>query len=443
MSNKRKQQQMTQSSSSRQRPPLSASVDSDDGGGVHPRRAFRVLGSPDFSQAEPQSALEYLRRVKWEAKRQPKVWTAAIDPQRLQRPQPPQPTMRGHGQALDRLPRTSPLALPSSEWQSHFASQYTDVRMALLRYTELHPVGSQPSISGGHLLPNDPQLSSSRPPLPSARDYPAWLRFCLGADFDVERCTCTVDAAEGEVDELSTPQPLCPSPKLQLVAGWDQLSTRAIIHRLVDHLHRCHQRILTPPQPPQQRNNADPQHTPTLVPTPTPQDDDDQEEEDKGEGGEEADADGELVRGSIPTASIGFLDAVPGQSISAMPAPPPSSTASPLSVLGLPRASHTVWLYAALAHLEKPLPADVGVQLRQLYRVCGKIRAQAGGVLEERKKASQEHIKAQLNEEVTNAFTQTLPHEAAALDCAMRCNLLMTIVDKVFGQRVDLEQWLP
>ena len=45
-----------------------------------PRRAFTVSGAPDFSQAEPQTAEEYLRRVKWEAKRQPRVLTSNIDP---------------------------------------------------------------------------------------------------------------------------------------------------------------------------------------------------------------------------------------------------------------------------------------------------------------------------------------------------------------------------
>ena len=103
-----------------------------------------------------------------------------------------------------------------------------------------------------------------------------------------------------------------------------------------------------------------------------------------------------------------------------------------------------MWLYATLAHLEKPLPADVEVSLRQLYRVCGKLRAEAGRALEQQRKEQLSDAAGDDAKESAGGDGSSAHEPAAArqaMECAMHCNLLMTIVDRVFGQRVDVEPW--
>ena len=201
--------------------------DDDD---LQPRRAFHVSGAPDFSQAEPQTAEEYLRRVRWEAQRQPKVLTSTIDPRLLVEHRGAAPSAPGYGRALQLLPATSPLAMPSKEWENAFASQFADVRLALLRYTERLP----------EVKKRETQPPPSTARMPPPRDYPAWTRYCLGADFDVERY---VGESQHPVSRgVGEDSAACRAPELHTVAAWDQLATRAIFHRLVDHLDGCYQR---------------------------------------------------------------------------------------------------------------------------------------------------------------------------------------------------------
>ncbi|MFS8005985.1 hypothetical protein Hanom_Chr13g01243881 [Helianthus anomalus] len=43
------------------------------------RHALYVTGEPDFDSGPPQDGVEYLRRVRWEAKRIPKVMIAKVE----------------------------------------------------------------------------------------------------------------------------------------------------------------------------------------------------------------------------------------------------------------------------------------------------------------------------------------------------------------------------
>ena len=398
-------------------PSSSSSLNADDGDvdDLRPRRAFRVRGPPDFSQAEPQSAEEYLRRVRWEAQHQPKVLTAPVNPAQWKEGEGRgQGLRRLWGKGLDPLPPTSPLAMPSREWEESFTAEFTSVRLAFTRYLHLQSGDEQKdrgrgSGPGRSVDPSPPPRSPHRP-LPPMRDYPAWLRFCLGKDADVERCI----RGEGGVGEEGVHVTGSTTPDLRTVAGWDQVTTRGVLHHLIDHLHRCHQRItehLTSAGAP-----AHPLSTETVR----------SDEEEMAESAEE-DKEGEVEdeEGEVEVSCSPVLA---------------SNGCVVLSVLCLPRVSHMVWLYAALVHLEKPLPADVGVQLRQLYRVCGKIRAEAGWRLEElREQRTGERKMEGRRAEESDARDE---QQQRVLECAMHCNLLMTVVDKVFGQRMDMEAWI-
>ncbi len=395
---------------------------------LRPRRAFRVSGSPDFSQAEPQSAEEYLRRVRWEAQHQPKSFTAPVNPAQWKGGEGGGKGLRpSWGKGLHPLPPTSPLAMPSKEWQQNFTGEFTSVRLAFLRFLHIRTgEEEEEGGKGGSLREGSGQSPPPRPRqgLPPMRDYPAWLRFCLGRDVDVERCI----RGGGEEGAQVTPSM---TPDLHTVAAWDQVTTRGVLHHLIDHLNRCHQRVTDihnlERRSPTHNSPAKAYHTEDEEMKENTEEDEEEEEE------EEEDEVVVTERGfgtvlSPKEATFGEMREASPVGVDVLS----SSSSSPVSFLHLPRPSHMMWLYAALVHLEKPLPADVDVQLRQLYRVCGKIRAEAGRRLEELQ---------QTESGGEGSGEGGVRDRRSVLDCAMHCNLLMTIVDKVFGQRMEMQRW--
>ena len=265
--------------------------------------------------------------------------------------------------------------LPSPQWETRFASQFADIRLALLRYA------ARPHLEAAQ--------QAQRNPTPSPRAFPQWMQYCLGADHDLQHCvqgrgrqTQAVRAVKETVEPLEmkeaseeaasssssgsspTSSAACVEqqmlPTLQVVAAWDQSTTRGLLSRLIDHLQRC------------------------------------------------------VAAVSAST-------------------PPPSPSAPPASVLWLPSPAHTVWLYCALLHLEKPLLPETDSELLQLYRLCGRIRHEAGQALERQQLQSRTQGEGQVK-----AADEAAAHTAS--DCAMYCNMLMTIVDKIFGQRLAAAQ---
>ncbi|GAQ87224.1 Survival motor neuron interacting protein [Klebsormidium nitens] len=128
-------------------------------------KAFHVSGQPDFSIEEPD-AEEYLRRVRWEAQRCPRVVVAPAH----ERP-PAAPEQTPYMPALPGVTACAPHLLPSSEWEACFLADFSDLRTELVRLLDLLEEADAAALSS---------LPSSAAAIPSVRDASAWKRFCLG-----------------------------------------------------------------------------------------------------------------------------------------------------------------------------------------------------------------------------------------------------------------------
>ncbi|KAK6942633.1 Gemin2/Brr1 [Dillenia turbinata] len=100
---------------------------SDEDCGTIQRPAFSVSGEPNFDSGPPEDGFEYLRRVRWEAARIPKVKVAKIDQTKLNKEQtvymPMIPTIT---KCLENL-------LPLKQWEDEFLADFADLRLAVSR----------------------------------------------------------------------------------------------------------------------------------------------------------------------------------------------------------------------------------------------------------------------------------------------------------------------
>ncbi|KAF8045809.1 hypothetical protein N665_4383s0002 [Sinapis alba] len=101
------------------------SEDNDDYNSIL-KPAFAVDGEPDFESGPPEDGFEYLRRVRWEAKRVPNVKVAKIDEskyatkeQSVYMPQIPE------------IPKCPEHLLPLKEWEDSVLSDFSHLRLAL------------------------------------------------------------------------------------------------------------------------------------------------------------------------------------------------------------------------------------------------------------------------------------------------------------------------
>ncbi|XP_018436540.2 uncharacterized protein LOC108808929 isoform X2 [Raphanus sativus] len=101
------------------------SEDNDDYNSIL-KPAFEVDGEPDFESGPPEDGFEYLRRVRWEAKRVPNVKVAKIDEskyitkeQSVYMPQIPE------------IPKCPEHLLPLKEWEDSLLSDFSHLRLAL------------------------------------------------------------------------------------------------------------------------------------------------------------------------------------------------------------------------------------------------------------------------------------------------------------------------
>ncbi|XP_021752069.1 uncharacterized protein LOC110717630 [Chenopodium quinoa] len=94
----------------------------DEFEGIH-RPAFKVEGEPDFESGPPEDGLEYLRRVRWEAKRIPKVKIAKLEikikDQSVYMPDIPD---------IEECP---PHLVPQRPWVDEFIADFSKLRLAL------------------------------------------------------------------------------------------------------------------------------------------------------------------------------------------------------------------------------------------------------------------------------------------------------------------------
>ncbi|KAK9048522.1 hypothetical protein SSX86_032513 [Deinandra increscens subsp. villosa] len=89
------------------------------------RPALYVTGEPDFDSGPPQDGLEYLRRVRWEAKRIPKVKTAKVERKVLNKEQTVyMPNIPDIAACPEHL-------MPSKEWEDVFLADFSKLRLAL------------------------------------------------------------------------------------------------------------------------------------------------------------------------------------------------------------------------------------------------------------------------------------------------------------------------
>ncbi|KAH0641336.1 hypothetical protein KY290_038581 [Solanum tuberosum] len=103
------------------------SDDSDDDYSSIQRPAFRVTGEPDFDSGPPEDGLEYLRRVRWEALRLPKVKVAAVQGSKLNKEQTSyMPQIPDIASCLEHL-------LPLKKWEEAFLADFSELRLALSR----------------------------------------------------------------------------------------------------------------------------------------------------------------------------------------------------------------------------------------------------------------------------------------------------------------------
>ncbi|CAM6088473.1 unnamed protein product [Calypogeia fissa] len=133
-------------------------------------RAFAVEGEPDFESGEPVDGWEYLRRVKYETARCPKVVVAEIDPAKLVSEQTP------YMPELPEIPEC-PLDLrPSKEWETHLLGDFSLLRMALSN------IRAPPTAER----------------IPSLRNKTAWEMRCFGSTTAME------DEESKEPDAVTT-----------------------------------------------------------------------------------------------------------------------------------------------------------------------------------------------------------------------------------------------
>ncbi|KAG9141375.1 hypothetical protein Leryth_001819 [Lithospermum erythrorhizon] len=120
------------------------------------RPAFFVSGEPDFDSGPPEDGLEYLRRVRWEAARIPKVKVSKVDKSRLMSEQ------TAYMPQIPEIAKCPDHLLPLKKWEDTFLSDFSQLRQALSCYENSSDrlISEQPSISVTDEAEITPQLSN-------------------------------------------------------------------------------------------------------------------------------------------------------------------------------------------------------------------------------------------------------------------------------------------
>ncbi|CAH9083397.1 unnamed protein product [Cuscuta epithymum] len=99
--------------------------DSDDDCISIQRPAFFVEGEPDFDSGPPEDGLEYLRRVRWEAERLPKVKVCKIERSKIKKEQ------SVYMPCIPDIATCPEHLLPLKEWEDEFLAYFSQLRLVL------------------------------------------------------------------------------------------------------------------------------------------------------------------------------------------------------------------------------------------------------------------------------------------------------------------------
>ncbi|CAH9102066.1 unnamed protein product [Cuscuta europaea] len=99
--------------------------DSDDDYSSIQRPAFFVEGEPDFDSGPPEDGLEYLRRVRWEAERLPKVKVSKVERSKIKKEQ------SVYMPCIPDIATCPEHLLPLKEWEDEFLADFSQLRLAL------------------------------------------------------------------------------------------------------------------------------------------------------------------------------------------------------------------------------------------------------------------------------------------------------------------------
>ncbi|XP_058094065.1 uncharacterized protein LOC131240065 [Magnolia sinica] len=127
------------------------------------RPAFLVEGEPDFESGPPQDGLEYLRRVRWEAAKIPKVKVAKLDKGKLNREQ------TAYMPNIPDIAKCPEQLMPSKQWEDAFLADFSELRQALSQLEgssmeNLHGLPSPALVNAGLAkIPDDLLSPKSNP----------------------------------------------------------------------------------------------------------------------------------------------------------------------------------------------------------------------------------------------------------------------------------------
>ncbi len=135
-------------------------------------RAFAVEGELGPDSGPPTTGLDYLRQVRWEAKRVPHVVLSDIDPRDFDDRQ------TTYAQLPPKMAAAPPGLAPDPVWEKKFLTSFEELQQELQEYYNQHK-----SKHLGQKLSNlfASTTTTTSPSLPPIKDDTAWKRFCLGS----------------------------------------------------------------------------------------------------------------------------------------------------------------------------------------------------------------------------------------------------------------------
>ena len=143
-----------------------SSSSSEDDGELLGAKAFSVVGEQEPSERAPATAEEYLRQVRWQARRCPNVVVAATTPQ-PQRTTGARPSrlLAGFSGASSEHKPVDVALLPSAAWRASFLQQFEAWRERLAQLRAASSVLKQ---------------AHADEKLPAVRDKQCWRQWTLG-----------------------------------------------------------------------------------------------------------------------------------------------------------------------------------------------------------------------------------------------------------------------
>ncbi|KAL6293791.1 hypothetical protein ACE6H2_001933 [Prunus campanulata] len=211
--------------------------DSDEDYASIQRPAFVVEGEPNFDSGSPEDGLEYLRRVRWEAARIPKVRVAKLDRSKFNIEQ------------SDYMPKIPEIAkcpeqlLPLKQWEDAFLAEFSELRLALPRFegynasTSLDPQ-SKNLLHDSHQLPGSIVFEKFANVKSKEIDI-HWPRDCLGSSIDQLSLSTTEGSnaslpAENFSPKSHVSQSSSDSPLLSVILPMDSVARVSMLRKRIN-----------------------------------------------------------------------------------------------------------------------------------------------------------------------------------------------------------------